>query len=707
MQMFTSPNATCWQHHMNFRGCKNRLSTLRTSVLTAWTIAVVLSVFFQIIDAQNDPEGGFPPKIDIPLGPVQGAVAATTTNIYVSTQQGAIYLADVKSGDGKTLNPGGDGQTFGDLCVDSREDQTLYGVGRSTGLLFALTADGKLVRRFALTPVSSTSEPHYISSCIQSRYFLLVTDAYTNIFYKFDLQDTGPERGHPPPLSDKEFQGTPVKFGGQWEAAESGALGAMSLEWSSLWNETAFVLNSNTGKIYSFPLKSTGTASLKVMNVGGKQKVFPGATKIMFDSTNEYIMYVLQPGRNAIAVIEIDPDDVTVAKYIRTLTSPLIDAPVGLSEFGEWLYVLNGRFGTLDPKERLNMTYTLVQIPKHVQHLDNGADSDGPFTPVPDGEDPPQKEVYSQSVVKRVFTSSPVKTGKRAPPPLDEERIPSTVPGGKPKRTPPVESDDSNDGDGNVFTRNNGDKSSSDSGGGGSCFPSDAVVLLDTGETIAMSKLRIGDRVLVAGPASLNDAGLPSFSTVYLFTHRDSRAHSTFVRLHHEMDGGAPLILSPGHYLYINGHLKAAYAVRVGDSLHIIENNLDLIASTSSCLSRSTFHHGSSNSSARESECNLKHVVTSRIVRIDTVVSRGLFNPQTLDGRLVVNNVAASTYTTAVDPQVAALLLFPFRLLASCGGSAWLQFIDRLDLFSQGSRILSSMAPRGPSRILLSHGAAA
>lgn len=61
--------------------------------------------------------------------------------------------------------------------------------------------------------------------------------------------------------------------------------------------------------------------------------------------------------------------------------------------------------------------------------------------------------------------------------------------------------------------------------------------------------------------------------------------------------------------------------------------------------------------------------LTSRVVPLPTSLAfssgkeLGLYNPQTLDGRIVVNGIIASTYTTAVIPEAAHALLTPLRCL--------------------------------------------
>lgn len=611
--------------------------------------AVAAALLASRAAAQNDPEGSFGPIVRLPIAPAQGAVTGDGTTVYASSQAGEIYLADIKSGFGEYLNRGGDGQTLADLCMDSREGQTLYGAGRDSGLLFAFTKEGKLVRRYALTDASK----HYISSCVQTRYYLYVTDAMDDTMYRFDLPDKGPDRGAPPPLADGQRDGTAIEIGGDWESAPKGKLGAMSVEWSQLWNETGWVLNSATGKLYNFPLKAKGDkAKMSRVWVDGAQKTFPGATKMLIDSTNERVFYLAQPGRNAVAVVEINEKDPMDAMYIRTITSPLINGPIGLAEFGEWLYVLNAN---LEEEDRDDAKSTLVQLPKHQQVLEEDYDKDEPFTETEDDEDPPQKELFDMDELYDAFTEPARKTKKSPVKPLDEVRAPDTVDA---RIKPKVKGKDgkgkkdsaaSDDEEGNTFDTSFKD----DADDGSSCFPGDAQLILKGGKTRRMDELNVGDHVLVSPDV---------YSPVFLFTHQDARAEPVFARIHHD-GADSPLTLTPGHYLYANDELVAASAVRAGDRLR-----------TSSGL-------------------------VVRVTRIARAHGSGLYNPQTLHGDVVVNGVVASTYTRAVDPRTAAALLAPVRAIAVLLGARWDALVARLGLFASGSPLLAAVAPTGPARL--------
>lgn len=148
------------------------------------------------------------------------------------------------------------------------------------------------------------------------------------------------------------------------------------------------------------------------------------------------------------------------------------------------------------------------------------------------------------------------------------------------------------------------------------CFPGHAQVRVASGSIKRMDELVIGDRVQVS-PIE--------FSPVFLFTHQDAKAVRMFVRL--ALATGEVLLATPGHYLHINGGLVMASKVRPGDIAVL----------------------GSGE--------------TASVHDVKYETSQGLYNPQTIHGDIVVNNVLASTYTTAVIPEVAHVLLVPFRII--------------------------------------------
>ncbi|KAJ8902211.1 hypothetical protein NDN08_006619 [Rhodosorus marinus] len=149
----------------------------------------------------------------------------------------------------------------------------------------------------------------------------------------------------------------------------------------------------------------------------------------------------------------------------------------------------------------------------------------------------------------------------------------------------------------------------------GACFPGDASVVLESGLEKQISDLVEGDRVLAANG---------KYSDVIGFTHKMVQAQSEFV---HIVAGKESLRLTPEHYIPVgvNGLvLVAAKSLEVGDLV------------------------------------TLGDQTTIRISSINRTKANGLYNPETLDGTIVVDGILASTYTQNLNPRIARLLLaFP------------------------------------------------
>lgn len=191
------------------------------------------------------------------------------------------------------------------------------------------------------------------------------------------------------------------------------------------------------------------------------------------------------------------------------------------------------------------------------------------------------------------------------------------------------------------------DTGSEDGDDGPACFPAHAEVTLESGEKRMMAQLAVGDRVITADGSA---------SDIILFTHSEKDTMNRFIRFRTEC--GRSLTTSRGHYVFANGGmLRAAGSLAIGDSLEILA------------------------------------VGPSRIVDVEVVTARGLYNPQTISGSIVVDEFKASAYTTAVDPSLAhTALLAPVRYFYSLSAS----FTSICTgMFEHGSSMLASMVPSG------------
>lgn len=156
------------------------------------------------------------------------------------------------------------------------------------------------------------------------------------------------------------------------------------------------------------------------------------------------------------------------------------------------------------------------------------------------------------------------------------------------------------------------------------CFPGSAQVKLSNGQIIALSYVRVGDRVLI---------GDGTFSKVIGFTHKDTDARAVFVRLH--LSNNMSIEATAGHYVFSGPESKlvAMRDVRIGDVMHTMTKN---------------------------------GLAEDAVVqKISTVWNIGLFNAQTVSGDIVVNGVKASCYTDAIEPYMGHALLTIIRALVS------------------------------------------
>lgn len=147
------------------------------------------------------------------------------------------------------------------------------------------------------------------------------------------------------------------------------------------------------------------------------------------------------------------------------------------------------------------------------------------------------------------------------------------------------------------------------------CFPGSSTLRTEGGKVITMDDLQVGDKVVS------NEAG--QYSDIFMFSHQDRYIFSTFIVL--QTSGKKEIMLSRGHYIFIDGVARAAKEAVVGQTV-------TTSSGTQEAISNVTFRRG-----------------------------RGLYNPQTINGTIVVNDILVTTWTTAVAPVTASALLSPVR----------------------------------------------
>lgn len=141
------------------------------------------------------------------------------------------------------------------------------------------------------------------------------------------------------------------------------------------------------------------------------------------------------------------------------------------------------------------------------------------------------------------------------------------------------------------------------------CFPADAIVYTEDRGPVQMQHVRIGDRLL-----TYSESGEAMYDDVYMIGHKDAESFGLFVSI--TTSDNQTIRLTSDHYIFVvrNDVMNEipSHDVEVGDGLVVGQG----------------------------------HVVL--VVTISQVRSRGLFNPYTRNGRIVVDGILASCHSSSM-----------------------------------------------------------
>lgn len=142
-------------------------------------------------------------------------------------------------------------------------------------------------------------------------------------------------------------------------------------------------------------------------------------------------------------------------------------------------------------------------------------------------------------------------------------------------------------------------------------------------------------QVLVALPGQE-----PHFEPVFMFSHQDEQSINTFRKL--VAENGQTLTLTPGHYLWAS---KA-----------IATNDFQLVRAADVKVGEWVWALNGTNHAS---------VVATRITSVSTRSARGLYNPHTASGSIIVDSMAAATFTDSISASLAmhGLVTLPAQLL--------------------------------------------
>jgi sugar lactone lactonase YvrE len=273
-------------------------------------------------------QGGFPEKIPLPnaFAP-EGIEIASGTTFYVgSTQTGAIYSGDVRTGAGRIIIPGAAAGSRAATGIEyDRGRLWVAGAGGGTGRVYDVKTR-KLVREYRLSPPPGT----FINDVVVTRKAAYFTDSQRPVILRVAIGRNGtPGAMTTIPLSgDYHHVAGQLNLNGIVATADGKALIAVSTAARKL-----FLINPASGVAKAI---SIGTYNL----VNGDGLLLDGK-----------LLYVVQNRSNLIAIFRLS-DDLKAATYITAITDPDLDVPTTIDRVGNRLYAVNARFGTATPSDQ-------------------------------------------------------------------------------------------------------------------------------------------------------------------------------------------------------------------------------------------------------------------------------------------------------------------------------------------------------------------
>lgn len=279
----------------------------------------------------------FPGIINLPNGWLpEGVITGRGPIIYSGSRaNGAIYAADLRTGEGSILFAGQTGRIAVGLNYDQRSNY-IFAAGGTNGNAFVYdAATGVEVGAFQLT----TARPTFINDVVITRDAAYFTDSSQPVLYRLPLGPGGtlpaPDAVETIPLSGDYQQIAGFNLNGI-EASPNG--------------KTLIVVHSTLGVLYNVD-PATGVAT--TIDLGGASVTNGDGLRLQGKT-----LYVVRNRLNQIAKIKLD-GKLLSGSVIETITNPNFDVPTTVGLFGNALYAVNARFSTPPTP---TTTYTIVRV---------------------------------------------------------------------------------------------------------------------------------------------------------------------------------------------------------------------------------------------------------------------------------------------------------------------------------------------------------
>ncbi|SHG81534.1 Sugar lactone lactonase YvrE [Streptoalloteichus hindustanus] len=303
--------------------------------LAAATLAVVPAA--PVEAGEMATSRAYPTSFPLPAGfrPEGIAIGSDGFAYFGSMGTGAIYKADLATGNGKVLRQGGSGSAALGLKVDSRGRLFVAGGGGGNArVIDSRTGDVLATYRLA-------SSGSFVNDVVIASDAVWLTDSTNPVLYKLPL-GRGGELPAPSAVVRLRLTGDLV----YQEGTNANGI-ATTPDGSGL-----LVIQWNTGKLFRVD-PATGVA--RTVDLRGES--LPRGDGMLREGNT---LFVVQNRLNQVAVVQLNPTGTTGTVTTR-VTDPRFDVPTTVASFRDRLYLPNARFNT---PPRPTTPYNVVSIPR-------------------------------------------------------------------------------------------------------------------------------------------------------------------------------------------------------------------------------------------------------------------------------------------------------------------------------------------------------
>src|SRR6185503_287083 len=296
-----------------------------TQVLRRRSLLALLLVALSLTMIGGTSAAPFPGVIPLPdgFGP-EGIASGNGTTFYVgSIPTGEVYRGDLRTGEGEVIVEPPAGRSAIGLKFDAPTGW-LFVAGGPTGSAYVYDAEtGATISAIQLETLTS-----FINDVVITKDAAYFTNSFQPILYKVPLASIAESPTMPEvikiPLGG-DYQFTPGAFNANGIAATPNG-------------KTLIIVNSTEGALYNVA-PTTGVATRIDLGTGA----VPNGDGILLQGKT---LYVVQNQLNQIAVVELSAD-LTSGIITETITDADFRVPTTIARFGNSLYAVNARFGTV------------------------------------------------------------------------------------------------------------------------------------------------------------------------------------------------------------------------------------------------------------------------------------------------------------------------------------------------------------------------